>query len=235
VWGCEALVVDGPSYERVAHLVYVAMPGGAQAIKEPWRMGAVYLDRAFGRDAADLDPDFVRRTGDRWGTLLQMTREGINSPETSSAGRLFDAVAALCGVRDRVTYEGQAAAELEQLADPAEKDRYPCAVGRGIIDGSDLVGAAAGDLAKRVSAATVAARFHNGLAHALVQVCTAVREERDIGVVALSGGTFQNLLLLERVSGALQGEGFEVLVHRRVPPNDGGISLGQAVVASYGA
>jgi hydrogenase maturation protein HypF len=164
-----------------------------------------------------------------------VARSGTASPPTSSAGRLFDAVAAILGVRDAVNYEGQAAVELEQLADPAEPAAYPARVagaGSGLLlVGTDLVRAVVDDLEAGVAPPLVAARFHNGLAAATVAACQALRETTGLEAVALSGGVFQNLLLLERVVTGLEGHGFRVLVHSRVPPNDGGISLGQAAVA----
>jgi hydrogenase maturation protein HypF len=163
-----------------------------------------------------------------------MARRGINSPLTSSAGRLFDAAAALIGVRDAINYEGQAAIELEQLADPAERTSYPAAVGADEfirVRGSDLIRAAAEDLAAGTARPAVAARFHNGVAAAIVAACRALRDRYGLRTVALSGGVFQNLLLTTMVTSQLRGLGFTVLTHGRVPCNDGGISLGQAVVA----
>jgi hydrogenase maturation protein HypF len=232
IWGGEVMVCSLGGYERAAHLRYVPMPGGAAAIREPWRMATVYLNEALGAQAQSLPIDFIARTGDRWGPILQMASTGLNAPLTSSAGRMFDAVASLCGLRTRVTYEGQAAAELEQVADGSTLDAYPCAVEDGVIDGVELVGAAAEDLATGALAPKVAARFHNGLAAALVRASVGARARFGLETVALSGGTFQNVLLLHRVISGLESERFEVLVHRRVPPNDGGISLGQAVVAN---
>jgi hydrogenase maturation protein HypF len=169
--------------------------------------------------------------------VVALARSGTASPATSSAGRLFDAVAAILGVRDAVNYEGQAAVELEQLADPAEPGAYPARVtgagsgGGPVLAGTDLVRAVVEDLDAGVAPPLVAARFHNGLAAATVAACRGVREATGLEAVALSGGVFQNLLLLERVVAGLEAEGFRVLVHSRVPPNDGGISLGQAAVA----
>jgi hydrogenase maturation protein HypF len=156
---------------------------------------------------------------------------------TSSAGRLFDAVAALLGVRDTVAYEGQAAIELEQLADPAESVCFRASINQGDegfeINGADLVGAVVEALLHRMRPAAIAARFHNGMAEAILQGCQTVRELSGLTTVALSGGVFQNLLLLGRTVDRLERHGFRVLRHRQVPPNDGGISLGQAVVADW--
>ncbi|MGH2721183.1 MAG: carbamoyltransferase HypF, partial [Actinomycetota bacterium] len=172
----------------------------------------------------------------RWGAVVDLARRGVNSLPASSAGRLFDAVAALVTGRRRANYEGQAAVELEQVADPAETAAYDCPVvadgGMLVLDGVELVRAAAADLLAGASAGRVAAAFHNGFARALVEWCVRLRAETGLTRVALSGGTFQNLLLLERVGAGLGDAGFEVLVHRRVPPNDGGIALGQAASAA---
>jgi hydrogenase maturation protein HypF len=232
IWGCEVLVCDTGSYERLTHLRYVPLPGGAAAVREPWRMGAVYLDAAYGETATELDLAFVRRTGQRWTAILQMARKGINSPPASSAGRLFDAAAAVCGLREVAAYEGQAATELEQVADPSVTAAYHCTVRDDEIDGVELVAALARDLADGRPVPDAVGRFHNGLADALACACVAGRDRTGLATVALSGGSFQNMLLLRRLSARLSNAGFEVLVHHRVPSNDGGISLGQAVVAN---
>jgi hydrogenase maturation protein HypF len=159
----------------------------------------------------------------------------VQSPPTSSAGRLFDAVAAIVGVRDAVNYEGQAAIELEQLADPAEMGAYRAGIAAGPplrVLGTDLVRAVVDDLRAGGEPPVVAARFHNGVAMAVVDAAVALRERTGLATVALSGGVFQNLLLLGRVVAWLEERGFQVLTHSRVPPNDAGISLGQAAVAA---
>jgi hydrogenase maturation protein HypF len=230
VWGCELLVCDLADYRRVGHLRYVPLPGGAAAVREPWRMAAVYLDAAFGGDAPELG--VVRTREAQWSPILKMAHAGLNAPLASSAGRLFDAAAAICGIREEASYEGQAAAELEQLADPVTTRSYPCSYRDGELDGVELVAALARDVASGRPPSEAAAAFHSGLAAALVRACIVIRDAEGIGVVALSGGTWQNALLLERVRRGLEDDGFEVLTHHRVPPNDGGISLGQAVVAN---
>jgi hydrogenase maturation protein HypF len=164
-----------------------------------------------------------------------MARQGVNAPLTSSAGRLFDAVSALLGVRDTINYEGQAAVELEQFADPVEKGGYRAAVSDGApfqVAGADLVHAAARDLARGVATPVIAARFHHGVAQLIEDGCGLVRDQTGLGTVALSGGVFQNLLLLTETVARLEAAGFRVLTHEQVPGNDGGISLGQAVIAA---
>jgi hydrogenase maturation protein HypF len=230
IWGGEFLVADLVGYRRAAHLVPVPMPGGTMAIKQPWRMAAAYLDAAY--DGSPPTLALAERHADTWQTVRTMARRGVNAPLTSSAGRLFDAVAALLGVRDTVSYEGQAAIELEQLADPTETGSYPATVDDGRVHGADLVRAVLDDLRSGRSREVVAARFHNAVAAAIIGTCELLREVTGLGTVALSGGVFQNVLLLDRCTDGLHAVGFRVLVHHRVPPNDGGISLGQAAVVA---
>jgi len=234
LWGGELLIADLASFERAGSLEPVPMPGGTAAIRQPWRMAAAYLAAAYP-DGAPGKLAVRERNAARWDAIIAMAQRGINSPMTSSAGRLFDAVAALLGVRDEINYEGQAAVELEQLADPGEKGSYPAPLAGAAplrIKGPELIFAAAEDLAAGTQRPVVAARFHNGLAAAVVAACGRLRAERGLNIVALSGGVFQNLLLTEKVVTGLEQAGFRVLQHSRVPCNDGGISLGQAAVAA---
>jgi hydrogenase maturation protein HypF len=210
------------------------MPGGTAAIRQPWRMAAAHLAAVYG-DTAPAGLAVVERHRRDWASVLQMARSQIVSPRTSSAGRLFDAVAAITGVRDEINYEGQAAVELEQRADPSEREAYRVAwCGEELIRvrAGDLIRSVVEDVRARVAPGVVAARFHNGLARVVAEVCTALRDRTGLATVALSGGVFQNALLLERVSDGLEQRGFRVLTHSRVPCNDGGISFGQAVVAA---
>ncbi|WP_240777492.1 carbamoyltransferase HypF [Nonomuraea basaltis] len=229
IWGGEFLRADLAGFERLGRLAPVPMPGGTAAIRQPWRMAAAYLRH----DHPELD--VARRHADRWAGVLALADKGVDAPLTSSAGRLFDAVSALLGVRDAITYEGQAAIELEQHADPAETGAYPASVTAGdllTVEGGDLIRAAAEDLAAGVPTSVIAGRFHNGVADAIVRSCAALRDATGLSAVALSGGVFQNVLLLERTVERLRGAAFRVLTHVRVPPGDGGISLGQAAVAA---
>lgn len=238
LWGGEIMVADLAEFRRVGHLEPLPMPGGVTAIRQPWRMAAAHLDAAYAGTPPDDLP--VRLRHPDWPDVVAVARSGIGAPLTSSAGRLFDAAAAIIGVRDKVTYEGQAAIELEQLADPAELTAYPARLTRASaqaaqpfrIQGGDLIRAVAEDLARGAAAPIVAARFHNGVAGAVVAAATTVRESCGLSAVALSGGVFQNRLLLARTVDGLAGAGFRVLTHSRVPPNDGGVSLGQAVIAA---
>ncbi|GGQ27142.1 hydrogenase maturation protein HypF [Actinomadura coerulea] len=225
LWGGEFLVADLRGFERAGHLEPVPLPGGAAAIREPWRMAAAY--------GVPDDLPVARRPG--WAAVTAMARHGVNAPPTSSMGRLFDAVAAVLGVRDRVDYEGQAAIELEQCADPAETGVYPATLSGTAgftVPGGEIVDAVVSDLRAGVPVPVIAARFHNGVAALVVDAASRIRSETGIGTVALSGGVFQNMLLLDRAVSGLTDAGFDVLTHHRVPPNDGGISLGQAAVAT---
>ena len=229
LWGGEFLVADLTGFERAGHLRPVPLPGGATAIREPWRMAAAY--------GVPAELDVARRNAASWDAVVALAGRGVASPPTSSAGRLFDAVAAVLGVRDRVNYEGQAAIELEQRADPRERGAYPVRLDDGspfTVSGADLVAAVVADLRAGIGVPVIAARFHNAVAGLVVAGAVRLRETTGLTTVALSGGVFQNLLLLERAVAGLEAAGFGVLVHHRVPPNDGGISLGQAAIASAG-
>ncbi len=225
LWGGEFLIAALDGFERAGHLEPVPMPGGAAAIREPWRMAAAY--------GVPEDLPVARRPD--WSTVTEMAERRVNAPLTSSMGRLFDTVAAVLGVRDRVNYEGQAAIELEQRADLSEPTAYPASItgtSTFAVAGGDLLDAVVADLRARVSVPVIAARFHNGVAALVVNAASRIREETGIGAVALSGGVFQNVFLLGRAVSGLKDAGFAVLTHHRVPPNDGGISLGQAAVAT---
>jgi hydrogenase maturation protein HypF len=229
-WGGEFLVADLEGFTREAHLAPVAMPGGDAASRQPWRMAASHLDVAYAGSPPELAVQ--RRQGELWGQVLSVVRAGLNSPLTSSAGRLFDAVSAILGLRDVVSYEGQAAIELEQIADLSEQGSYPVPINGAVVDVSALIRAVVDDLARGAAVPVIAARFHNSLAEVVATVCSRLREVHELSTVALSGGVFQNSLLMVRTLDRLEASDFEVLTHRQVPCNDGGISLGQAAVAA---
>jgi len=236
IWGCEIMVADLRGFQRVAHLTYVPLPGGEQAIHQPWRMAATYLAQAYGDDFLALDIPFVQQLEHAtWRPLAQMMARGINSPLTSSLGRFFDAVAALLGIRRQVVYEGQAAIEMEVLAATDIEGTYPFAIHAGepaLLDVAPLLRAIVSDLQHDISIACIAGRFHRSLAEMLAQACMQVAMQTGLKVVALSGGVFQNRLLLELLVARLEALGLQVYINRRVPPNDGGISLGQIAVAA---
>jgi hydrogenase maturation protein HypF len=234
IWGGEFLVADLAGFTRGGHLAPVPMPGGTAAIRQPWRMAAAYLDAAYP-EGMPAGLDVTARHERQWADVVGLARRGVHAPATSSAGRLFDAAAALLGVRATVNYEGQAAIELEQLARVHERGAYRARIEPGepfAVRGADLIRAMADDLAAGTSREVIAARFHNAMAALTEAGCVLLRERHGLGTVALSGGVFQNLLLLRAVAARLEARGFRVLVHSRVPCNDGGISLGQAVIAA---
>ncbi|MGA2628714.1 MAG: carbamoyltransferase HypF [Terriglobia bacterium] len=239
VWGGEVLIADYLNFERATHFAYVPMPGGTAAIQEPWRMAASYLAQHFGERFLDLPIPFVRQLDRRSvEVLLRMIERGVNSPLTSSCGRLFDAVAALAGIRQTVTYEAQAAIELEMaLAGPADDSAYPLAVraegAEMLIDTQPLFEALVEDLRQGVSAGVISRRFHNGLVQVFSDLAELLRERTSLNRVCLSGGTFQNTYLLESLRARLEASRFEVFTHSEVPAGDGGLSLGQALVAAY--
>jgi len=239
VWGGEFLVGDYCGYRRAAHLRYVPMPGGDQAIREPWRMALAHLIDA----GVECDP-FTRNIPPRAvDTVRSLIAKRFNTQPTSSAGRLFDAVAALAGTRSRVEYEGQAAMELEWLATDVEPDGSysfhllePTA-GRAPrppveVDTRPLIAGVADDVRRGRAPASIARRFHSTVVEMIVHVCGRIREQTGLDAVALSGGVFMNALLLSEIVPRLEQVGFRVYRHEQVPPNDGGLCLGQLVIAA---
>ncbi|MDA3625202.1 carbamoyltransferase HypF [Saccharopolyspora sp. WRP15-2] len=230
IWGGEFLVADLTGFRRLGHLEAVPLPGATTAIKQPWRTAVSYLAES---DLLRADLEVLQRNP-KWTEVAALARDGHHAPPASSAGRLFDAVAAIVGVRDAINYEGQAAIELEQLAADGEPGCYPVSISGGPVlrvRGADLVRSVVEDLRAATPVPVIAARFHNGLAAAVVEVCVRLRQSTGIGTAALSGGVFQNVLLLRRVVEMLRRKDFRVLLHSQVPANDGGISLGQAAIA----
>lgn len=264
VWGGELLLGDARGFERVGHLWPVRLPGGEAAIRQPWRMACAWLCEL--EEGAPAIPPWLEDRIDpsAWATVARIVRSGLASPVTTSVGRLFDAVAALCGLRLEVTYEGQAAIELEMAASqpvpsdvPGRRRRgetagggptragatrddepgYPLPVRREagrpvLLDARETVRAVLRDLANGVAPAGVARRFHRGLADATAAACAGEAERAGVRAVVLSGGVFQNVRLLERTARRLADAGLRPLVPLRLPPNDGGISYGQAAVAA---
>ncbi|MGH2651774.1 MAG: carbamoyltransferase HypF, partial [Actinomycetota bacterium] len=235
IWGGEILVADLAGFERVGQLAAVPMPGGAAAIREPWRMAAAYLDSAFD-GAVPEKLGVVTRHQARWSNVVSLARSGVSSPLTSSAGRLFDAVASILGLRDRVDFEAQAAMELEALAEPEADRVYAVRLedqeGRVVVQTPDIVRGVVEDLLAGVGSDRIGSRFHATLADVIVKTCAHVRERSGLDRVALSGGVFQNVRLLRLAVDGLRRAGFQVYTHHQVPPNDGGLALGQAAIAA---
>ncbi len=231
VWGGELLLGDLHGFERLLHLRSAPLPGGAAAIREPWRMACSWLRELGGEPAlpAALQGTVEPRA---WRNCLRQLETGLGSPTTTSVGRLFDTVGALCGAPPRVSYEGQAAVELEAMADRAERGAYELPLHCEVLDPAPALAEACAELAAGIAPAIVAARFHNGLAAATARALVELAVARDVELVVLSGGVFQNRLLLERTLARLDGADLRALVPERLPPNDGGISFGQAAVAA---
>ncbi|MFH2102124.1 MAG: carbamoyltransferase HypF [Chloroflexota bacterium] len=232
IWGGEVLLADYRDYQRLYHLEYFPLPGGDAAIRRPSRIALALLwsqglewDDGFA-PARDFSPE------EQKALRLQLERS-LFTTRTSSMGRLFDAVASIAGIRQRVNYEAQAAIELEAALDPAETGSYPFEIHNEVIGLAPLLRALLTDVRAGTAPGAISARFHNGLVKMTRQVCDQIRVEKGIEVVALSGGVWQNTALLSRVVDGLRKDGFRVLIHCKVPANDGGVALGQAMVAVY--
>lgn len=238
LWGCECLEVDYRGFRRMATLEPVPMPGGAAAIREPWRMAVSYLHRLYGRQLLQLPLPFLK--AEPSDALCTMIERKINCPMTSGLGRLFDGVSALVGLYSRVRFEGQAAMALEMAAEPNDTDK-PYAFELRMHPEDDLlllspgplIEEMVGDIVGGVSIAAIAWKFHQAVVNGLAEVIRRMRERTALNRVVLSGGSFQNVLLSTHLRRKLADEGFEMFTHSEVPCNDGGISLGQAVVAGY--
>jgi hydrogenase maturation protein HypF len=245
IWGGEVLLADYRTFARAAHLRYIPLPGGDTAVKRPYRTALAHLWAAQASWDEGLPPVAACPPLER-GVLLHQLTTGLNAPLTSSMGRLCDAVAALAGVRQVVDYEAQAAIALEALAAEevgncagpragrAYEFGWEAGEGNGpiVLDAGPMVRAIIADVLAGVAAGSIAGRFHAALADLIVDLSVELRRRTEIGRVALSGGVFQNATLLRMAVDGLRKAGFDVLTHRRVPPNDGGLALGQAVVAA---
>jgi len=258
IWGGEFLVADCRNFRRAGHLEYLPLPGGAAAIKRPYRTAIGYILTLLGENALDHDLPVMREADDMEIEVIKRQIERkINSPLTSSVGRLFDTISALLGIRGEIDYEGQAAVELEMAAlssviarpVPSEareldeairsnNESYPYHIvedeGIRIVRLRDLLSAVIDDLHQGISKGMISVKFHNTVARMINEMCHLIADETPmVSGVALSGGVFQNRLLLQKTVSLLESSGFQVFTHRQVPCNDGGISLGQAVIANF--
>ena len=238
IWGGEFLVADFAGFERRAHLRCVPLAGRDAAVRQPWRAALGHLRETFGERSLPQDLPMWQHVPAKHVALVQtMLARGVNTVNTSSCGRLFDAVASLIGLRHEVNFEGQAAIELEIAArgNSDAEQCYPFSIDSGEpwqIDVRPMIEAIVRDRAAATGVGLMAARFHNTLASIILEVCLRLRRQDQLDRVCLSGGTFQNMLLLQRTVAALTGGGFRIYLHSVVPPNDGGISLGQARIAN---
>jgi hydrogenase maturation protein HypF len=241
IWGGEILVANAAGFKRSAHLSYSPMPGGASAVKEPWRMAVSYLFHAFGDQLWDLNLPLINQMDtNSIQMMIQMISKQINSPLTSSLGRLFDGVAAIMGVRSHVNFEGQAAMALEMLAgqdkmNTRKTEIYTLEWTRGEtkqISVDPLISGIVTDMSNSIPLSRISAKFHLTIIDRFSDLCNELRKESKINYVALSGGAFQNSILLNGFTQKLTASGFKVISHTQVPANDGGLSLGQAVAAA---
>jgi hydrogenase maturation protein HypF len=231
IWGGEFLVGDYKSFQRAAHLEYFPLPGGDAAIRKPART-ALALLWSLGLEWDERLDSVAEFSAEDLVVLNAQLERKINTPMTSSMGRLFDAAAALAGVRQKVNYEGQAAIEFEAVADPAEVGVYAFGVESGKVGVRGVVEALVKDAAAGIPIQKISARFHNGLAESVRETVAKISLETGIHTVVLSGGVWQNITLLGRALSLLKKDGFKVYIHREVPTNDGGLSLGQAAIAA---
>ncbi len=238
IWGGDIILADPVSFQRKAHFDYIPLPGGDAAARFPWRMALVYLHKAYGDALFDLDIPFVEHLDETQAAIvIRMAQQGVNSPFTSSCGRLFDAIASLIGLRDKNVYEGQAPIELEMCQRRDENGRYPYRIEKSEnhyhLLTAELIRGIVGDMGKGTSRGIISARFHNTITQMLRQTCLLLRDETGIEQVAMSGGSFQNGTLLDNLTRMLEQDGFQVYSHRLVPSNDGGLALGQALCAGF--
>ena len=233
IWGGEVMIADAEGYERVAHLSYVPLPGGDAAIRNPCRVALAHLWAADVDWDLELAPvaalDEIERT-----LLRQQLERNVACVPTSSMGRLFDAVASLLGLRHHITYEAQAAIDLEIAATAGNPlDPYHFAIDGDDVDPRPVVRAIVEDLRRGRTVADIALTFHFAVAELVVAVAQRIRSDRALATVALTGGVFQNSLLTVACVERLENAGFVVLTHHLVPPNDGGLALGQAYIAAH--
>jgi len=236
IWGGEVLVVETGRFQRLAHLAYIPMPGAAAAVREPWRMGIAYLYHTFGDDFFDLEIPFLQKIDrEKKKTLIQMISAKINSPLTSSMGRLFDAVAAIVGIRNNITYTGQAAMELESVSSNRNKKFYKYGWDNNEIVSIDVRPMIRGivlDVEKGIDTSIIGDKFHNTLIRMLADICITIKKKTGINRVVLSGGVFLNEILSSGLTNALKNNCFKVVTHHLTPAGDGGLAIGQAIVAA---
>jgi len=241
IWGGEFLVADYQGFNRMGHLEYLPLPGGDAAVKRPYRTAISYILSLLGESALNRLVFKGRINDVEVGIIKRQIEARLNSPLNSSMGRLFDAVSALIGIRDKISYEGQAAIELEMAAYSEnctdDKEGYPCHIvedeGITVVKLATLLSAIIEDLNQGSPQGRISVKFHNTIAKMTNQVCQIIANKTGIKQVALSGGVFQNRLLLRKIINLLENNDFQVFTHKQVPCNDGGISLGQAVIANF--
>lgn len=234
LWGGEFLIADGFDFVRAGHCQYLPLPGGAKAIKEPWRLAVWVLYNLYGRNFVNLNLEVTRNLSQGWELLMDATAKGINAPLTSSAGRLFDVAASILGLGTVIHYEGQAAVELELAAQTSYGHPLPYVISEEqprVVDFMPTFAALVELVTQSENINFLAACFHSTVAHAVFQMVCLISQDTGLKKIALSGGVWQNQILLTQVVGMLQKAGFTIYTNQQVPLNDGGLALGQAFVA----
>ncbi len=231
IWGGEVLISNWEKFERPYHLEYVSLPGGDAAVRKPARMALSLILHAGINPESYAFPFHQSLDQDERAAVANQVRTGFNTPKTSSLGRLFDGVAALIGLHQQISYEAQNAIALETIADPEEQSRYDFPIENGQILVSPAIRTIVRDIEQKTAPAVISARFHNGLADCAVHVSEQIRTQTGLRQVVLSGGVWQNKILIKRTITALNASGFEIFWPHKLPTNDGGVSLGQALVA----
>jgi hydrogenase maturation protein HypF len=237
IWGGEFLICDRLEFTRAAHLDYIKMPGGEKAIKEPFRMGVSYIYKALSSQSSKSEAYAMifELYGKKGTDIINVINSNINCTETSSMGRLFDAMANIIGISDVVTYEGQASIELEAISEMDIEESYTYKIVKQdmyIIEPYEIIIEALNDIKKGVSSKIVASKFQNTIVNLTVNICRHIREDSGINGVVLSGGVFQNSFLMKKVCSNLKKNKFEVYTHKELPSNDGGVAIGQIIIAN---
>jgi hydrogenase maturation protein HypF len=234
MWGAEVMRADLCNFERLFHFEYMPLPGGDKATREPWRMGISYLQQCFGEELYDLKIPLIQRfSRQEIGNITGIIQKKINTPMVSSAGRLFDAVAAITGLNYHSTYQAEAPMLLESAINYSARGNYPYHIVEGKISFTPLIRGVVEDILKGTSTGTIAAKFHQTLVLLIVQLSIEIRKESGLDRIVLGGGTFQNRYLSEKLMDKLENEKFKVYLPGRIPVNDQGISAGQLVIGAH--
>jgi hydrogenase maturation protein HypF len=233
IWGSEFLLCSNAEFERIAHFEYVPLPGGDKVILEPWRSALAYMYSYYGKDVLKLNIPFIKNLNNKKATLImEAIDKKINSPLSCSAGRLFDAVAAITGICTQPTFHAEAPMRLEACIDMKVDEKYDAAINKNIISFKPVIKAIIDDLVNNIPVGAISAKFHNTIIDCILQIAIKTRNEKNINIIALSGGTFQNKYLLEKTENLLQQNLFKVYSNLQAPANDGGIALGQLYLAA---
>ncbi len=239
IWGGEFMITTMGDFKRIAHFEYFPLPSGEQAVKEPWRTGVALLNQVFGNEYKNVDIPFVRsiQTKSALAVIEKMIQQKLNTPVTSAAGRLFDGIAAICDVRASINYEAQAAIEFQMIANETVTGRYNYEIDTKSIPWrikwNGIVRDILKDLQNNVPVSDISGKFHNTIAMIITDISEKIKKDTGLHDVVISGGVFQNALLVDKTVDYISKQGMKVYTHARVPPNDGGLSLGQAVVAMH--